>query len=59
MLSRKDTRLRRGLSIGRKCFFGQSRLDDIDQKVALDESLLSFKDNMVAFVAILSTRGAP
>ena len=36
----------------------QRRSDDIDQQVSLDESLLSFKDDMVAFVAILSTRRA-
>jgi hypothetical protein len=36
----------------------QRRSDDIDQKVSLDESLLTFKDDMVAFAAILSERRA-
>jgi hypothetical protein len=36
----------------------QRRSDDIDQKVSLDESLLFFEDDMVAFAAILSARGA-
>jgi hypothetical protein len=34
------------------------RSDDVDEKISLDESLLSFKDDMVAFIAILSAREA-
>jgi hypothetical protein len=32
--------------------------NDIDEEVSLDESLLSFKDDMVAPIAILSEREA-
>jgi len=37
----------------------QRRSDDIDQQVSLDESRLSFKYEVVAFVAILSARRSP
>jgi hypothetical protein len=37
----------------------RKRSDDIDQQASLDESLLFFEDDMVAFVAILSARRPP